>query len=218
MKRTIALCAILGLLLGLAHSAAAEPQLRGKKLYDEWAKLDLVKTTGTQRVTWLPEGIGWLETETDKAAGTTTFFKVDALTQKKDRLFDPETEKSLVTEYNKLNFKNLAGLPFTAFAYLPENRGIRFTVAESEFVYFFKERLLRKLERPAGMAAPTEAAVQRSGGLGAPPSPQGFSPDFTKFVYSKNYNLWMFDSASKKEEPITFGGVEELMSGKTDWV
>lgn len=219
MKRTIAVCAALAVALASAPAPiAAGPQLRGKRLYDEWAKLELVKTTGTQRVTWLPGGMGWLEAETDNAAGTTAFFKVDPLSQKKDRLFDLETEKGLVAEYNKLNFKNLAGLPFAAFTYLAGDRGIRFAAAEGEFVYFFKEKLLRKLERPAGMDAPAEAAAPRGGAPGTPPSPQGFSPDFTKFVYSRNNNLWMFDGAAKKEEPLTFGGQEELMNGKTDWV
>jgi dipeptidyl-peptidase-4 len=219
MKKTIVACAAAALALASVLAlSAAEPQLRGKKLYDEWAKLDLVKMTGTQQVTWLPGGRGWLEAETDKAAGTTTFFKVDPLTQNKDRLFDPETEKSLVAEYNKLNFKNAAGLPFAAFTYLAGERGIRFAAAEGEFVYFFKERLLRKLERPAGMEAPSETAAPRGGGPGGTPTSQGFSPDFTKFVYNRNYNLWMFDGATKKEEPLTFGGQEELMNGKTDWV
>jgi dipeptidyl-peptidase-4 len=229
MKRTAAALLALVVIAGFAAASAttgpAAPtrssettgsQLRGKPLYDEWAKLELVKTTGTQRIAWLPDGMGWLEAETDKASGTSVLFKVDPMTQKRERLFDSETERALIAEYNKLNFKNLAGLPFAALSYLPANRGIRFTAADGEFVYFFKERLLRKLERPAG-TAPAETAP-RAGAAGALPSVQGFSPDFKKFVTNKNYNLWMYDLATKKEEPLTFGGQEDQMNGKTDWV
>ncbi len=221
MKRIAAAFLTLVVTAGFAGpvlAAPSGPQLHGKPLYDQWAKLELVKTTGMQRVTWLPEGMGWLEAETDKAAGTSVFFKVDPVTRKRERLFEPETEKSLTSEYNRLSFKNLAGLPFTAFTYLPASRGIRFTAADGEFVYFFKERLMRKLERPAGTAAPAEAGPPRGGPAGAPPQVQDYSPDFTKLLYVKKNNLWVFDLAAKKEEPLTFDEEETLLNGKTDWV
>ena len=205
--------------LTAALTAQTAPPLRGKALYDDWAKLEIVKTTGVQRVTWLPDGQGWLEAETDKTAGTSVLTKVDPITQKRERLFDPETEKAVIAEYNRLNFKNLANLPFAAFAYLPANRGLRFTAAEGEYVYFFKERLMRKLERPEGATASAEATPPRTGAPGRPPAQTpGYSPDFTKLVYNKNFDLWIYDLITRKEEPLTFGGREDLMNGKTDWV
>jgi len=220
MKRAAAALSGLALLLALAAFAAAQtaPPLRGKALYDKWTDLDLVQTTGLQRVTWLPDGMGWLEAETDKAAGTSVLYKIDPLTLKKERLFDPETEKVLVAEYNRLNFQNLAGLPFATFSYVPGNAGIRFTAKDGEFVYAFKERRMRKLDRPAGLAAPAEAGPPRGGPAGAPPSVPGYSPDFSKLLFSRNDNLWMYDLATKKDEPLTFDGQETVLNGKTDWV
>jgi len=223
MKRLSSWLAVIVISLFLILPATAAPQLRGKKLYDEWSKLEIVKTTGTQRVTWLPDGLGWLEAETDKTAGTTVFYKVDPVSEKKVRLFDPETEKSIVAGYNKLAGKNVAGLPFERFRYLSGNNGIRFTVGPTgEFVYFFKEKSMRKLDRPAGqvlqagLALPPEMMARFAGGDMI--SPPGYSPDFTKFAYVKNYDIWIYDLEAKKEEPLTSGGSEELMNGQTDWV
>jgi dipeptidyl-peptidase-4 len=225
MKRILSWTIIMSVLVLLIFPASASPQLRGKKLYDEWEKLEIAKTTGTTRVNWLPDGLGWLEAETDKAKQTTVFYKVDPKTQKKERLFDPDTEKAIVGEYNRLTGKSVSGLPFAAFSYLPESKGIRFMVGQTdEFVYFFKDKSLRKLERPAGQPAPAfpdippEARRFMEGmGMGFRSTP-GYSPDFTKYAYNKNYDLWVYDLATKKEEQLTTGGSEETMNGQTDWV
>lgn len=216
----------IGLILCLAlaiPAAAAAPKLRGKALYDSWGKLEIAKTTGLTRVTWLPDGQGWLETETDKATSTTVFYRVDPQTQKKTRLFTPEVEKSIVSEYNQLTGKTVAGLPFSSFSFLPENAGLFFSVGPGqEFVYFFKDKALRKLDRPKGGPVPTMPPVppefvpfMRRGP--APVAP-GFSPDFTKYAFAKNYDIWIYDLATQKEEPLTTGGSEEIMNGQTDWV
>jgi len=49
-------------------------------------------------------------------------------------------------------------------------------------------------------------------------APPGYSPDFAKYAYAKDYDLWVYDLATKKEERLTTGGSEELMNGQTDWV
>lgn len=226
MKRLISIILVLAVGFGWALPAGADPQLRGKNLYDEWAKLEIVKTTGTQRATWLPDGMGWLETEVDPVSKAAIFYRVDPVSQKKERLFDPETEAALVAAYGRASGKAAAGLPFQAFTYLRGNAGLRFTVEKEEFVYLFKDNTMRKLARPAGQAPPAGAVPPPGGpppvmggrfggpGMGA----DGYSPDFTKYVYVKGYDLRMFDVASGKEEPLTFGGSEELMNGKTDWV
>jgi dipeptidyl-peptidase-4 len=217
---------LIGLLLSLAlafPAAAAGPQLRGKALYDAWGKLEIAKTTGTTRVTWLPEGQGWLEAETDKQTSTTVFYKVDPRTQKKSRLFSPQVEKSIVDQYNKLAGKTAAGLPFSIFSYLPDDAGLYFSVGRGQdFVYFFKDKSLRKLERPAGaptpFAPPIPPEFMQFMRRGPAPVAPGYSPDFMKYAYSKDYDIWIYDLATKKEEPLTTGGSEELMNGQTDWV
>jgi dipeptidyl-peptidase-4 len=222
MKRKASLVIVIWAAVILMLPRMAAPQLRGKALYDAWEKLELAKTTGMTRVTWLPEGQGWLEAETDKKAATTIFYRVDPKTQKKTRLFSPDTEKTIITEYNRLTGKSVTGLPFSRFSYLPGNTGIFFSVGEAiEFVYFFKEKAMRKLDRPAGPAQPPPAMppeFMQFMGRGQLPVAPGFSPDFTKYAHSKDYDIWVYDLASKKEEPLTTGGSEALMNGKTDWV
>jgi dipeptidyl-peptidase-4 len=223
MKRISSMILVICVSIFLSLPASAAPQLRGKKLYDAWEKLEIAKTTGLTRLTWLPEGQGWLEAETDKATGTTVFFKVNPRTQKKSRLFNPGTEAAIVAAYNKLTGGNVMGMPFRSFAYLPGNRAISFSVEKAgDFVYFFKEKSMRKLDRPAGQAEPSFQVpprfLQFMRRRRQPASPPGYSPDFTKYAYSKDYDIWVYDLATKKEEPLTTGGSEELMNGKTDWV
>ena len=222
MRRVLRWTFVMFLSTGLVIPAMGSPQLRGKKLYDEWSKLELTKTTGTTRVTWLPDGMGYLETEADKATGGTIFYKVDPKTQKKARLFDPETEKNIIAAYNGAAGKNVTGLPFQGFVYLPPNKGIRFTVGQTEeYVYFFKEKSCWKLERPAGLSpAGQEGPPQamRAMRFGQASAATDFSPDFKKFAYNKGYDIWIYDLTTKREAPLTSGGSEELMNGKTDWV
>jgi dipeptidyl-peptidase-4 len=223
MKRITTIFVSVFVIVLLLAPAVASTQLRGKKLYDDWQKLNLVKTTGTTRVNWLPDGLGWFEAQTDQGKKTTVFYRVDPKTQKKTVHFDPATEKTIIAEYNRLTSKSVTGFPFSNFTYLPGNAGISFRVGQpDEFVYFFQQKTMRKLDRPAGQARPDVPAM--------PPEfvefrrprrftvASGYSPDYTKNAYNKDYDIWIYDLATKKEERLTSGGSEELMNGKTDWV
>jgi dipeptidyl-peptidase-4 len=224
MKRFIAFIALAIILLTAVSPAAEEAfSLRGKRLYDAWSKLELAKTTGTTRVTWLPEGMGWLESEDDKATGGTVFYRIDPVSRSKSRLFDAAIEKAIIDGYNKLTGKTSAGLPFKSFSYLPGNDGLRFTAdRQQEFVFFFKDRTMRKLDRPAGQVQPVRPSIppERMAFMAGrfPRAETNFSPDFTRYLYNKDYDLWIYDLATKTETQLTTGGSEELMNGKTDWV
>ncbi len=222
MRRAFRWTFVLFLSVGLVIPVLGSPQLRGKKLYDEWSKLEIAKTTGTTRVTWLPDGMGYLETESDKATAGTIFYKVDPRTQKKARLFDPQTEKGIIAAYNSAAGKSVAGLPFQAFSYLPGNKGIRFGIGQvEEYVYFFEDKSCWKLDRPPGLmpaGRQTPPPGMRGMRFGAASEPTDFSPDLKKFAYNKGYDIWIYDLATKKEEALTSGGSEEIMNGKTDWV
>ena len=47
MRRILYGAVVLTLTIMIVIPAGARPQLRGKKLYDEWSKLEMTKTTGT---------------------------------------------------------------------------------------------------------------------------------------------------------------------------
>jgi len=224
MKRLPAAIAILFLTVAAVQPARGSSQLRGKSLYDNWEKLQIAKLEGISRVSWLPAGQGWLETETDKASGTTVFFKVNPRSLKKERLFGPETEKALLGAYNKLTGKSASGFPFRGFDYVLDGAAIRFSVDDDgEFLYAFKEKALRKLDRPAGpiqSAPPPNVPPEFMQFMRrrTDPAASAYSPDFRKCAFIKGYDIWIFDIETKTEEPLTSGGSEELMNGKPDWV
>ncbi|KPK91839.1 hypothetical protein AMJ80_07050 [bacterium SM23_31] len=214
MKRIFILLLTVSLLVLVIAPDISQAQLRGKELYDSWNSLNLTTTEGSSRVTWLPEGMGYLESEADPETGVRVFYKVDPIDQSRSPLFDKETEESIVSEYNRLTGKSESGLPFTSFRYFNGANGIRFSVRDTgEFVYWFKEKQMIKLLEPrsevAGWIPHSGSRQLRTG---------SHSPDFKKIAYVKAYDIYVLDSETGREERLTTGGTEGIMNGRTDWV
>ena len=214
MKRfSIVFCAVV---IGVIQSTPVISQERMSRsdIYDNWNDLNLTSSEGSGRVTWLPDGTGFLESEKDAATGYQVFYKVNPISQKRAPLFDKKTEEEIVREFNRLTGKSESGLPFSRFNYLPDNSGIRFSVEnEGEFVFVFKTRKMIKLVPPRSELAgwiPHRSSRQLTTG--------SYSPDFKKIAYIKQYDIFVLDSETGKEGRITFGGTEEIMNGRTDWV
>jgi dipeptidyl-peptidase-4 len=203
--------AILALFLAPCYS---QDKLSRKEIYDQWDKLDLVKKTGSERLTWLPNGMGYLESEVDSDTGNRVFYKVDPKNKKRSLLFDRNIKMSIVKEYNQISGKSESGFPFNKFEYLPDKTGIRFKVKNAgEFVYKFQTGEMLKLIKPRSEIAgwtPHRSSSQLTTG--------SYSPDFKKIAYVKAYDIYILDSENGQEEQITFGGTEEIMNGRTDWV
>jgi len=206
MKR---LTGVLTILLTLVFFTQGIPQekMSRSEIYDQWNNLKLTSTTGTSNLTWLPNGMGYLERDGGE------FYKVNPKNQKRSPLFDNKTKKSIIDNYNKLTKNSETELPFRRFSYLSDNSGIRFTVKKVEFIYKFQEKELIKLLEPRSELlgwVPHRSSRQLTTG--------SHSPDFKKIAYVKGYDLFVLNSANNKEEQVTFGGTEEIMNARTDWV
>lgn len=214
MKRMFILLLSVSLLVLVITPDISQAQLRGKELYDSWNRLNLTTTEGTSRVTWLPDGMGYLESEVDTTTDIRLFYKVDPVDQSRSLLFDRETEESIVSEYNRLTGESESGLPFTSFRYIFDGNGIRFSVrGTGEFVYRFTEKQMIKLLEPRSEIAgwmPHRSSRQLQSG--------SHSPDFKKIAYVKGFDIYVLDSETGREEQLTTGGTEEIMNGRTDWV
>ncbi|MFC1543271.1 DPP IV N-terminal domain-containing protein [Candidatus Neomarinimicrobiota bacterium] len=214
MRRSAAISYPITLILLIATQGLAQDRLSRSEIYDQWDELNLTQKSGDGRVTWLPEGMGYLESEVDPVTDNQLFYKVNPIDQKRTLLFDKKTETSMIQEYNRLTGKSETGFPFNDFDYLPDHSGIRFRVQDAgEFVYWFMAREMLKLVEPRSELAgwePHRSSRQLYTG--------SYSPDYSKIAYVKGYDIYVLDSKNGREEQITFGGTEEIMNGRTDWV
>jgi len=199
--------------LSLPIQIHGQTSLTRSEIYDQWDSLNLIEKTGDGNLTWLPDEMGYLESEVDSSSGHHTFDKVNPDNRKRTSLFDDKTISNIVSEYNRLTSKTTSGLLFETFTYLIDNRGIRFSVGDTEFVYWFEDQKLQQLIKPKSEIAgwrPHRSSNQLLTGA--------YAPDFSKIAYVKAYDLYVLDAASGAEEQLTFGGTEEIMNARTDWV
>ncbi len=208
MKRAITILATFLFAMIFISPVFSQEKMSRSKIYDNWDELNLTKTTGKGRLTWLPNGMGYLEIENH------VFYRVDPKNKKRRRLFDKSTVKNLIREYNKLTGKSETNLPFRRFEYLSDNSGIQFKIRGGDkFIYKFREKELMKLPESRAEVAgwvPHRSSRQLKTG--------SYSPDFKKIAYVKNYDIFVYNSQTGEEKQVTFGGTDEIMNGRTDWV
>ena len=220
MKRASFVLFLTVLAMLFSSSDTVYAQTSGWELYQGWNRLNLTERVMNEgldnwprRVTWLPDGMGFLETGTNDAGGT-VFYKVDPKNMKRSELFDKKDVEAMISEYNRITGTSETSLPFGGFSYIFGTDGIRFSVrGEGDFVFRFENRSMIKLPEAKPVIAgwvPHRSSRQLQAGT--------HSPDFTKIAYIKDYDIYVFDSKTGREERVTFGGNEGIMNGRTDWV
>jgi len=205
-------CLLGGLLLQPIHA-----QVRGKALFDLMSKEVLVESRGIFRVDWLPDGKGYYVSEKDTATNRRMFYRVDPRSQKKTPLFDAQTREHIIQRFAELSGKKRKRLPFRRLHFVLDGRAIKFSSGGKDYLYDFDKRELRLLEHPDVKHQPGTDGLMRN-----MPGSQlwngEYSPDFSQFAYVKDYDLYVADTRTGKEKRVTFGGNENLLHGRPDWV
>ncbi|MEK7728625.1 MAG: S9 family peptidase [candidate division KSB1 bacterium] len=197
--------------------AWAQQQSAERALYDFMVRERLTTTNGPRSVEWLPEGSGYFVSEEDAATKSTSFFRVDPATQKRTPLFDQATQQSLVRGYNNLTKQEIKNLPLKSFTYLPGGAAITFSIDKRYFHYDFKSAILREFLRPTVAPQPGSKDLMR--GMAASQLWNGeYAPDFSHFAYVKEFDLYLVNTSTGEEKRLTFGGNENLLHGRPDWV
>jgi len=192
-------------------------QVRGKALYDLMGEENLVVTTGLTRVTWLPDGQGYLESETDPATGAHVFYAVNPKNQKRSRLFGKDTVNGITSELNRLTGRSVTGIPFKRFSYQLDCKAMTFTFNDEEYLYYLKEKRMRRIKKPDIEKQPGSEDLMRNM-LRSQLWNGTLSPDFNYLAYVKNYDIYIYNTETGREEQVTFGGSEEFQNGQPDWV
>jgi len=202
------------LFLLLTLSSISSAQNTGLELYAKMGERGFVSFEGSS-LTWLPGDMGYMETEKD-SDGNTTFYKVDPKTEKKSLLFDKKTTDALIKQYNDAANTDITTLPFDRFEFVMDDSGIFFTEDETDYVFNLKESKLRKLFKPEVERPPYTDELMRS--MQSSQLWNGtYSNDYSKFAYIKEFDIYVVDTATKKEKRLTYGS-EEKMNGRPSWV
>lgn len=209
-------CLIFALLF-IVVAASAQQQPSERALYDFMGRERLTTTIGPRSVEWLPNGNGYLVSEEDAAAKATNFFRVDPVTQKRAPLFDQATQQNLVRGYNDLTKQEVKNLPFKSFAFVQAGAALSFWADKKHFLFDQKTSALRELKRPEVAPQPGSKDLMRN--MAASQLWNGeYSSDFSHFAYVKEFDLYLVNTSTGEEKRLTFGGNENLLHGRPDWV
>src|SRR5690606_14662607 len=119
--------------------------------------------------------------------------------------------------YNSSTGKSVAGLPFSTFTFVMDNKSIFFTADSTDFVFNLESNTLRTLFKPVVERAPYTEELMRS--MQNSQLWNGtYSNDYTKFAYVKGYDLYVVDTQTREEKRVTHDGSEEQMNGRPSWV
>lgn len=210
-------CLVAAALLFVIPAVAQQQTQSERALYDFMGRERLTATNGVRSVEWLPNGNGYFVSEEDAATKATNFFRVDPLTQKRAPLFDQTTQASLLRAYNDLTQQDAKSLPFKSFKYENGGAALSFWVDKKHFLFEIKTSALRELKRPEVAQQPGSKDLMR--GMATSQLWNGeYSPDFSHFAYVKEFDLYLVDTMTGEEKRLTFGGNENLLHGRPDWV
>src|SRR5690554_1770759 len=106
----------IGLILASLLTLSAHAQKTGIDLFNEMGESGFVKSEGQSRLSWLPDNMGYMETEKSED-GYTTFFRVNPANGRRSALFSERAQQALISEFNASTGKNVTGLPFSSFRY-----------------------------------------------------------------------------------------------------
>ncbi|MCB9510133.1 MAG: S9 family peptidase [Deferribacteres bacterium] len=216
MKRALFILVAIAM-TGLFVHSHASAQVRGKALYEKMTSERLVTSEGSSRVQWLPNGQGYLSTETDSKSGAKIFMRVDPKSGAQKPLFDETTTAAIRSAYNAAAPASGDGLPFTDFDFAMDGNAIKFSVDQKDYLYNLADNKLSFLNRPKVEPQPVSDDLMRNM-RGSQLWNGEYSPDFRYFAFVKGYDLYMVDTRDGSEKRLTTGGNEKLFNARPDWV
>lgn len=201
------------LLFGLHSELVA--QATGVELFRAMSDPDFTTVEGEERLSWLPNDLGYMEKEETKD-GQTRFYKIDPETEERSPLFDSDTKKALLDQFNETKDDTLSEMPFEEFEFVMDDTAIFFTVDETDYLFNLEEHELRKLYKPEIERPPYTEELMRN--MEESQLWNGtYSDDYRQFAYVKDYDIYVVDTETKEEKRLTEGN-EEQMNGWPSWV
>ncbi len=183
-----------------ADAAAQSKRLTLDDLFDPTAKIDF---SGTP-----PSGLMWISDthylwpNTDPKSRETTWAKVEALSGKTERFYDPARMEAAIAKIPGVGRDEAARLARGQALELNSQRtAVLLTIADD--LYYYELGSDRVLRLTVSSSKEGEAS---------------FSPDGTHVAFVRDNNLFVVDIGTQRERAVTSEGGAELLNGILDWV
>jgi dipeptidyl aminopeptidase/acylaminoacyl peptidase len=145
------------------------------------------------RATWLPDGRFWYRTS---VANGFAFVMVDPARRTRTSAFDQTRVAQALSA--AANFRVDANrLPFSTVQYSKDGRSISVTTASNG-------------RWKCDLQAYTCVTIDSANAISDPPQNSVVSPDGTRAVYIRDYNLWMMDLGTRQVTQLTTDGVKDF--------
>jgi len=157
---------------------------------------------------WMADGNSFWYAE--GAPDNTVIYKIDAVANTKEPLFDTERLRKALAPVlgHEPPYKSL---PFDKFAFLDKNeKAIKFSVENKEFICQLKTNIITPAPVPSKQEKErTTPRFLRKGIMdGIPDVMEVLSPNGEWFLGTKDYNLYIRSTYDGRTEPLTFDGIE----------
>jgi len=156
---------------------------------------------GNVNPNWMPGDKFWYRVLTPTGS---EFVLVDAVKGTRTVAFDHE---KLAASLSTATSKKYTGsmLPFQVINYSADGKSITFRTEGKQWKYDLQNSSL------ASDTTKLLENAQRSGGFGRPNRGiEVLSPDRTKAVFIKDYNLWVKDTKTNEQKQLTFDGIKDF--------
>jgi dipeptidyl aminopeptidase/acylaminoacyl peptidase len=152
------------------------------------------------RPTWLPDGRFWYRNDIAEGA---EFVLVDPARRRRARAFDHEALAAALSAARDTTYAPF-DLPFQTFAFTPDGSAITFAVARASY----------RCTLPAARCTAETTSPSR------PDRTIDVSPDSTRAVFIRDWNLWVRDLATGAETQLTTDGIEDFgyATNNAGWV
>jgi dipeptidyl aminopeptidase/acylaminoacyl peptidase len=158
----------------------------------------------TVRPNWLPDDRFWYRVA---VPGGNEFVLVDPARAAKEPAFDHVRLAAALSSAAGASYTALT-LPFSDLDFTADGRAVEFAAA--------KRRWRCDREGSACSALGTAAEAPRAGNFGGPARTDVPSPDGTRSVFVRDYNLWVREVASGKETQLTKDGIKDFAYATND--
>lgn len=191
---------LLVLLACAANSLAQNRKLSLDLIYDPQQRLNFGGAPPDLR--WLPDGRHYLQTERDRATGTTRLVRIDAATGTTSPFHDQAAAQA-------------------AFATLPNVTPANAQRLAAGDLFEFDEKGTRALLVYSGDLFSYDLETKRAARLTnntVDESVVSFSPDGKRVAFVRNNDLYVIDLATNRERRLTMDGSAKIFNGHLNWV
>lgn len=188
-------------LVAVRPTVAQQKMLTIDDLYDPKTKVNFSGSPPLD-LTWLPDGLYYLQRKTDPKTTDRELLKVNALTGEATPFFDMAKMEAAFARLPGFSLDQAKRVAHQDSLLMNRNKTAAL-INEAHDLFFYQFG--------------SDTAVRLTNGP-EPEVGEEFSPDGKLVSFVRAYNLYLVDVATQRERALTTDGGPELFNGRLDWV